>query len=74
MSWYVLIVKGKNEIKIADQLENAGFQVYCPTYTAIKQWSDRKKKVVTPLINGYVFIKIKEKDRAIVFEIPGVLK
>ena len=74
MYWLVLNVKRKNEIKIAGQLEAAGFQVYCPTYTTVKNWSDRKKKVVKPLIGTYIFIKVKEKDRPKVFEIPGVLK
>ena len=74
MYWNVLNVKRKNEITIAGRLTAAGFQVYCPTYTIVKNWSDRKKKVIKPLIGTYIFIKINEKDRAKVFEIPGVLK
>ena len=74
MYWLVLEVKRKNEIKITRFLEDAGFHVYCPTYTTVKNWSDRKKKVTLPLIGGYIFIKIKEKDRLKVFEVPGVLK
>lgn len=74
MYWFVLTVKRKNEIKTASLLEDNGFQVYCPTFTSVKKWSDRKKKVIKPLIGSYIFIKIKEKDRAKVFEIPGVLK
>tara|TARA_R110001583_G_scaffold69696_2_gene197564 strand:+ start:157 stop:621 length:465 start_codon:yes stop_codon:yes gene_type:complete len=74
MYWFVLRVKRKNEIKITNHLETAGHLVYCPTITTIKQWSDRKKKVIAPLISSYIFIKIKEKDRANVFEVPGVLR
>ncbi|MFD1294202.1 UpxY family transcription antiterminator [Lutibacter holmesii] len=74
MFWFVLRVKRRNEIKIASQLEALGFQIFCPTVTTVKQWSDRKKKVIAPLINSYLFIKIQEKDRAKVFEVPGVLK
>ena len=74
MFWFVLRVKRKNEIKIASQLEALGFQIFCPTITVVKQWSDRKKKVVEPLISSYIFIKIKEKDRSMVFDVPGVLK
>lgn len=74
MYWFVLSVKRKNEIKIANQLNEIGYQVYCPTTTVIKQWSDRKKKVVEPLISSYIFIKIKNNDRAQVFEVSGVLK
>lgn len=74
MYWFVLSVKRKNEIKISNQLESAGYEVYCPTITTFKKWSDRKKKVITPLIGTYIFIKIKEKNRSQVFEVPGVLK
>lgn len=74
MDWFVLCVKRKNEIKIAQQLESNGFEVYCPTITILKQWSDRKKKVETPLISTYIFVKIKDKDRSQVFEVPGILK
>jgi transcriptional antiterminator RfaH len=74
MFWFVLSVKRRNEIKIASQLEKIGYQVYCPTITVVKQWSDRKKKSIEPLISSFVFIKIKDKDRAQVFEVPGVFK
>ena len=58
MYWNVLNVKRKNEITIAGRLTAAGFQVYCPNYTIVKNWSDRKKKVIKPLIGTYIFIKI----------------
>ncbi len=36
---------------------------YLPTIIKIKQWSDRKKEVVEPLIRGYIFIYANEKQR-----------
>lgn len=36
---------------------------YLPTITKTKQWSDRKKEVVEPLIRGYIFIYANEKQR-----------
>lgn len=74
MYWYVLCVKPKNEIKISRELSEAGFRVYCPTITTIKQWSDRKKKMIVPLLNTYIFIKINDKDRSTVFMVPGINK
>lgn len=74
MFWYVLRVKRANEIKIASQLEGLGFQIFCPTITVVKQWSDRKKKVIEPLISSYIFIKIEDRDRPKVFDVPGILK
>ena len=74
MFWYVLYVKPKSEKKVAKQLEDLGFNVYCPLITTIKQWSDRKKKVELPLISSCIFIKVEEKDRNDVFHVPGVVR
>lgn len=74
MPWFVLYTKSRNEKKVAIQLEKMGITVYCPMVTQIHQWSDRKKKVTVPLISSYVFVKLKEKDRGSVFEVPGIVR
>ena len=74
MMWHVIYTKPKWEKKVADRLEKSGIEVYCPMMTQIKQWSDRKKKVETPLIPSYVFVNIEEKNRNDVFDIPGVVR
>jgi transcriptional antiterminator RfaH len=73
LNWYALYTKPRKEQKIADQLKRLGFTVYLPLKVEIKQWSDRKKKVVSPLFSSYVFIQIEESKRAEVFIIDGVL-
>ena len=74
MPWNVIYTKARNEKKVASQLEKSGFEVYCPIVTQIKQWSDRKKKVETPLIPSYVFVNVEEKNRDDVFEVHGVVR
>jgi len=74
MPWFVLYTKPRNEKKVALQLEKMGVTVYCPLVTQIHQWSDRKKKVEVPLINSYLFVQLKEKDRETVFQVPGVVR
>lgn len=74
MTWFAIYTKPKYEKKVADRLEKSGIEVYCPMVTQIKQWSDRKKKVETPLIPSYVFVNIAEKNRNDVFDIPGVVR
>jgi transcriptional antiterminator RfaH len=71
--WYALYTKPRKEQKVAQQLEQLGFTVYLPLKTEIRQWSDRKKKVVVPLFSSYVFIQIEESKRADVFIIDGIL-
>lgn len=73
LNWYALYTKPRKEQKVAQQLEQLGFTIYLPLKTEMRQWSDRKKKVVSPLFTSYVFIQIEETKRADVFIIDGVL-
>ena len=73
LHWYALYTKPRKEQKVAQQLEQLGFTIYLPLKTEMKQWSDRKKKVTSPLFTSYVFIQIEEAKRAEVFVIDGVL-
>lgn len=74
MNWYAIYTKPRNEKKVADKLEAIGIESYCPTITSIKQWSDRKKKVTSPILPSYVFVKLTEARRNEVFTIPGVVR
>lgn len=74
MNWYVIYTKPKWEKKVADKLNEIGIESYCPVITEIKEWSDRKKKVETPLFNSYVFVQLLESDRNSVFQIAGVVR
>lgn len=73
LNWYALYTKPRKEQKVAQQLQQLGFTIYLPLKTEIKQWSDRKKKVTSPLFTSYVFIHIEESKRQEVFIIDGVL-
>lgn len=74
MNWYVLYTKPRWEKKTATELERKGIEVYCPMITTVRQWSDRKKKVTSPLFTSYIFVRLKEKDRNLVFSAPGVVR
>lgn len=74
MNWYVVYTKPKWEKKVAEQLIQRGIDCYCPLVTQIKQWSDRKKKVEVTLFNSYVFVRLAEKDRNLVFQSSGVVR
>ena len=74
MKWFVLYTKPQFEIKVAEALQKIGVRAYCPVYTQLKQYSDRKKKVTKPLLRSYVLVKIEDKDRDQVFEITGVVR
>lgn len=73
-TWFILYTKPKHELKVAERLEKVGLESYCPSMEEIRNWSDRKKKVLVPLLQSYVFVRLKEKDRSLAFDIPGVVR
>ena len=51
-----------------------GIENYTPTRMEIRQWSDRKKKILVPLLPSMVLVSIHEKEVNKVFEVPGVVR
>lgn len=70
--WYVIYTKPRNEKKVALELLKKGIEAYCPVKTEIRQWTDRKKKIESPLFNSYCFVYIEETQRQQVLEVFGV--
>jgi len=64
-TWMAVYTKPRSEKKVAERLEKAGIEVYCPLQTVIKQWSDRKKKIKIPVFPSYVFVHVGESERLI---------
>ncbi|KAA3607046.1 MAG: UpxY family transcription antiterminator [Calditrichaeota bacterium] len=71
--WYAITVKSRHDAKVYQRLIDKNIECLYATYTAIRQWKDRKKKVEMPLFPGYVFVKINLwKERVSVLETYGV--
>ena len=69
--WYVIKTNSRAEKRVAERIEDVGIEVYLPLVESLKQWSDRKKKVQTPLISSTLFVFCKEKDLSKLFDIQG---
>ena len=72
--WFVVYTKPQQELKVASQLTAMGIENYCPKVTLIKQYSDRKKKVIKPLLSSYVMVQLEEKERNKVFACNGIVR
>ena len=72
--WFILYTKPNQEIKVADQLKEMNINCFCPTVTVIKNYSDRKKKILKPLLPSYVFVNIEEVKRNDVFLAFGIVR
>jgi transcriptional antiterminator RfaH len=72
--WFVLCTKPRNELKVTERLARIGVEVYTPTKIEVRQWSDRKKKVILPLLPSMVLVQLLEKEVDVVFEVPGAMR
>lgn len=76
MPWFVLYTKPRNEKKVTSLLADKGVEVYCPQREVIKQWSDRKKKVIEPVFTSYIFVSLDnyKEQAADILETPGAVR
>lgn len=72
-NWLVIYVRPRWEKKVDRLLQEQGIETFCPLKTTENQWADRKKKVSVPLFNGYVFVKIDDRDLSKVRYTLGVV-
>lgn len=60
--WYVVYVKSRAEKKVLQSLQAKNIEAWLPLHAELRKWSDRKKLVRTPLLPGYVFVRVERKD------------
>lgn len=72
--WSVVYTYPQAERKIAAALVGKCIDTYLPLAKEVRQWSDRKKKVVVPIFPNYVFVHLRAADRYKVLSVPGVTR
>ena len=72
-NWHAVYVSSRTEKKISENLNSIGIEAYVPLVKTMRQWSDRKKMVELPLLNGYVFVKIALHENDKVLQTRGVV-
>jgi transcription antitermination factor NusG len=72
--WIVVYTKSRAERKVYDRLIEAGFDCYLPLRKEVRIYSDRKKKVETPLINSVLFVKNNFKSNIPILKTEGVVR
>ncbi len=72
-NWLVFYTKPRSEFKAESKMKAAGFEVYLPTITEIKKWSDRKKKITEPLFKSYIFAFCSEIERLNILKIEEIV-
>jgi transcription antitermination factor NusG len=72
--WIVVYTKSRAERKVFERLVEEGFTCYLPLKKEIRIYSDRKKKVETPLINSVVFVQNDFKSNLAILKTIGVVR
>ncbi len=74
MKWHVLYTKPRSEKKAEKQLRSIGIDAYCPTFSKISRWSDRKRKIDVPVLPSMVLVNINDNDFKKVFKAPLIVR
>ena len=73
--WYALSTLPRNERSVARSLELRGFEVFLPTYEAVKTWRNRQRVTVqVPLFVGYVFLRVRLEERSRALSTTGAVR
>lgn len=57
-NWYALQTRPRHEKKVAVELAQKGLSTFLPLVTDVRQWSDRKMQIESPLFSCYLFVNI----------------
>ncbi|HCY42713.1 MAG TPA: antitermination protein NusG [Prolixibacteraceae bacterium] len=66
--WHAVYVKSRSEKKAQLELQAKEIETFLPLQRKLRQWSDRKKWVETPLISGYLFVKASRVEYDLVLQ------
>lgn len=72
-SWYAVSTRPNAEKKVFERLTANSYEAYLPLVSSVREWSDRKKKIETPLISTFVFVKLDSTRIYEVLKIQGTL-
>lgn len=72
--WRVFYTQPRAELKCEERVEAAGIETFVLKREVVRQWSDRKKKIIEPVFRSYLFARVHEAERLDVLQTPGIVK
>jgi transcriptional antiterminator NusG len=61
-NWYALYTMPRAEKKVEQRLQQKNIEVYLPLIDSVRIWTDRKKKIQSPLIPSFIFIYATDEE------------
>ena len=76
LNWYAIRTRSRHEKVVERQLQGQGIDAFSPVTNQIRQWSDRRKVIESPLFAGYAFVRIvaSPEERIRVLRTQGVVE
>lgn len=74
LNWFAVYTRSRHEKKSAQLLTDQGIEAYVPLKRVVRQWSDRRKLVLEPVIRGYVFVRVDHSHYEKVLSTEGVVR
>ncbi len=71
--WLAVYTRPKWEKKVTELLTKKQIKAYCPLNKDFREWGDKRKTVIDPLFNSYVFVYLTEKEYLKVIQTRGVI-
>jgi transcription antitermination factor NusG len=75
-TWFAVHTHARHEKVVAQETRELGITTFLPVVKEVRQWSDRRKVVESPLFSCYLFVKIlpDNRERLKVLQVNGVLR
>jgi len=58
-AWYLIYTRPRHERKVSESLSEDGIDNFLPTIKQLRNWSDRKKYIDSPLFPSYIFVRLR---------------
>jgi transcription antitermination factor NusG len=74
--WFAVHTHARHEKVVAEEVSGLGIETFLPLVKEVRQWSDRRKVIESPLFGCYLFVKLvpRNDERLRVLRVNGVLK
>jgi transcription antitermination factor NusG len=71
--WYAAYTQPRHEKAVDRHLQAKQLETYLPLHREIKWWNGRRAEVESPLFTGYVFVRLRSRERLRALEHPSVI-
>ena len=72
--WHAAQTRSRHEKMVSQLLGERDVEHFLPLVRVLSQWADRKKWVERPLFPGYLFVRVHEKEIAVIRGTRGIAR